>query len=44
MPITKGGKLLKVMKQREEEINKYSDERIKIVEGGGVQMKKLISG
>ena len=42
VPITKGGKLLKVMKQREEEINKYSDERIKIVEGGGVQMKNLL--
>ena len=30
------------MKKREDEINKYSDERIKIVEGGGVQMKNLL--
>ena len=30
------------MKKREEEINKNSDERIKIVEGGGVQMKNLL--
>ena len=29
VPITKGGKLLKEMKKREDEINKYSDERIK---------------
>ena len=42
VPITKGGKLLKEMKKREDEINKYSDERIKIVEGGGVQMKNLL--
>jgi hypothetical protein len=33
---------LKEMKKREDEINKYSDERIKIVEGGGVQMKNLL--
>ena len=37
VPITKGGKLLKEMKKREDEINKYSDERIKIVEEGGVR-------
>ena len=33
VPITKGGKLLKEMKKREEEINRNSDERIKIVDG-----------
>ena len=42
VPITKGGKLLKEMKKREEEINKNCDERIKIVEGGGVKMKDLL--
>ena len=42
VPITKGGKLLKEMKKREEEINRNSDERIKIVEGGGVKMKDLL--
>ena len=42
VPITKGGKLLKEMKKREHEINKNSDERIKIVEGGGVQLKNLL--
>ena len=30
------------MKKREEEINRNSDERIKIVEGGGVKMKNLL--
>ena len=35
VPITKGGKLAKEMKKREEEINKFSQERIKIVEDGG---------
>ena len=42
VPVTKGGKLVKEMKQREEEINRFSTERIKIVEGGGVQMKNLM--
>ena len=41
VPITKGGKLLKEMKKREHEINKNSNERIKIVEGGGVQLGNL---
>ena len=30
------------MKQREEEVNKYSTERIKIVESGGVEMKDFL--
>ena len=42
VPVTKGGKLAKELKQREEEINKYSEERIKIVEGGGVLMKNIM--
>ena len=42
VPVTKGGKLVKEMKQRELEINRFSTERIKIVEGGGVQMKNLM--
>ena len=41
VPITKGGKLLKEMKKREEEINRNSDERIKIIEGGGLKMKDM---
>lgn len=41
VPVTKGGKL-KELKQREEEINKFSKERIKIVEGGGIQMKYIL--
>ena len=42
VPVTKGGKLAKELKKREQEINKNSDERIKIVEGGGIQMKNLL--
>ena len=34
VPVTKGGKLAKELKKREQEINKNSHERIKIVEGG----------
>ena len=42
VPVTKGGKLMKELKQREEDINKFSKERIKIVEGGGIQMKNIL--
>ena len=42
VPVTKGGRLAKEMKTREEEINKYSKERIKIVEGGAIQMKNML--
>jgi hypothetical protein len=42
VPVTKGGMLAKEMKNREEEINKYSKERIKIVEGGAIQMKNIL--
>jgi hypothetical protein len=42
VPVTKGGKLAKELKKREEEINKNSKERIKIVEGGGMKMKDIL--
>ena len=42
VPVTKGGKWIKELKQREEEINRFSTERIKIIEGGGVQMKSFM--
>ena len=42
VPVTKGGKLVKEIKQREEELNRYSKERIKIIEGGGVKLKNLL--
>ena len=42
VPITKGGKLLKEMKKREEEINRNTDERIKMIEGGGIKMKDML--
>ena len=42
VPVTKGGKLAKELKKREQEINKNSDERIKIVEGGGIQIKNIL--
>ena len=42
VPVTKGGTLAKELKKREEEINKNSKERIKIVEGGGTKMKDIL--
>ena len=42
VPVTKGGKLAKEMKKREQEINRNSDERIKIVEGGGIQIRNML--
>ena len=42
VPVTKGGGLGKELRKREEEINKYSKERIKIIEDGGVQMKDFL--
>ena len=42
VPVTKGGKLAKELKKREQEINKNSHERIKVVEGGGIQMKNIL--
>ena len=42
VPVTKGGKLAKEIRKREEEVNKNSEERIKIVEGGGIKMKDIL--
>ena len=42
VPVTKGSKLLKDLTKREEETNKFSDERIKFVEGGGIKMKDIL--
>ena len=42
VPVTKGGILAKELKKREEEINKNSEERIKIIEGGGKKMKDIL--
>ena len=42
VPVTKGGRLAKEMQIREEELNKHSKERIKIVEGGGIKMSNIL--
>ena len=42
VPVTKGGLLAKELKKREDEINKYSKTRIKIIEDGGVQLKNFL--
>jgi hypothetical protein len=42
VPVTKGGKLAKELKKREQEVNRNCDERIKIVEGGGIQIKNML--
>ena len=42
VPVTKGGVLVKDLQRREEEINRNSDERIKMVEGGAIQIKNLL--
>ena len=42
VPVTKGGILAKELKKREEEINKNSEERIKIIEGGGKKIKDFL--
>ena len=43
VPVTKRGGLLKELKRREEEINKYSKDRIKILEDGGIQLKNILA-
>ena len=43
VPPTPGGKLIKEMKIRETEMNRNSDERIKFLESGGIQMKNILS-
>ena len=42
VPVTKGSVLAKEIKQREEEINKYSKERIKITESSGINIKDFL--
>jgi hypothetical protein len=42
VPVTKGGRLAKELRKREDEVNKYSKMRIKIVEDGGVQLKNFL--
>ena len=40
---TPGGVLAKEMKNREEEVNKGSEDRIKIVEKGGVKVENILT-
>ena len=42
VPVTKGGQLAKELKQREEELNRFSKNRIKIVENGGMELKHFL--
>ena len=42
VPVTKGGMLAKELQKREEEINKFSKERIKIIEDGGIKLKDFL--
>ena len=42
VPVTKGGILAKELQKREEEVNKSSKQRIKIVEDGGVKLKDFL--
>ena len=43
VPHTPGGILAKEMRKREDELNKFTKERIKIVEGGGIQVRNILS-
>ena len=42
VPVTKGGALAKELRIREAELNKYSTERIKIIEDGGIKLKDFL--
>ena len=42
VPVTNGGKLDKQLKKREQEINTNCKKRIKIMEGGGIQIKNIL--
>ena len=42
MPVTKGSKLVKKLRNREQEINKFRKERIKFVEDAGITLKSLL--
>ena len=43
VPTTKDGVLIKMLKKREEELNRFSSERIKIVEEGGTKVSKMLT-
>ena len=43
VPTTKDGILVKMLKKREEELNRFSNERIKIVEEGGTKISTLLT-
>ena len=43
VPPTPGSKLAKWLRKREEELNKFSEERIKIVETGGVKIETILT-
>ena len=43
VPPTPGGGLVKDLQRREEELNKYNDERIKFVEAGGVKIEEILT-
>ena len=43
VPPTPGSQLAKELQKRENELNKYNEERIKIVESGGVKIEELLT-
>ena len=43
VPPTPGGELLKELEKREIELNKNSDDRIKMIETGGIKMETMLS-
>jgi hypothetical protein len=43
VPSTPGGILAKELKRREEELNRFSQERIKIVEKGGIKVENILT-
>jgi hypothetical protein len=43
VPPTPGGILAKELKKREEELNKYSEERIKVIEKGGIKVENILT-
>ena len=42
VPVTKGGTLVKELQEREEEVNKYSNERVKMIEDAGLRLKDIL--
>ena len=43
VPPTPGGILVKQLKEREEELNKFREDRIKIVEKGGIKVENILT-